>query len=136
MDNDTQKMFQMAGWLLKSLSKGLDEIAKQLDKISHDSPDRDEAEPPPAPEAAAQPAEASIDDDDAAARPAESLSEAKELTKTDIILEVISSSKNGMDINTIAEKTGFDKNSIRSAASRLRRQGKLTSKKRGVYMAI
>lgn len=135
MDRELKKLFQISSFFLKSISSGLDAVAKSIDALVQSSGDRESAsasrnESGPAetvrPDAASTPPET----DTAAA-----VASGGSPTKTDIIHSVIVASEGGADVETIFQRTGYDKNTIRSAASRLRKQGKIKSKKQGVYVA-
>ena len=136
MDSEIKKAFQISGYLLRSFANGLEGIARQIESLSQPRADQEpeaethsETEPPrkshsteaqPAPEPERQ----------QTARPKTGRS-----TKTEIIMDVIAGAEEGVDVDAIVQKTGFDRNTIRSAASRLRKQGKVKSKKQGVYMS-
>mgnify|MGYP005843112247 CR=1 FL=1 len=136
MDSEIKKVFQISGYLLRSFANGLDGIARQIESLAqppaHREPEdetRSGTEPPeksPATEARPAPEPE---------RQQTPRSKTERSTKTEIIMGVIASAEGGVDVDTIVQKTGFDRNTIRSAASRLRKQGKVKSKKQGVYMA-
>ncbi|MCD6305364.1 MAG: hypothetical protein J7M32_03645 [Deltaproteobacteria bacterium] len=58
------------------------------------------------------------------------------MTATDIILGIIKRQKKGIDTATLKKKTDFDTKTIRNVIFRLKKQGKIQSAKRGVYMAV
>jgi len=61
----------------------------------------------------------------------------KKATKAvDVVYKAISSSKKGVDLATLAKKTGFEKRKIQNAIYRLKKQGKVRSVAKGVYMKM
>ena len=59
----------------------------------------------------------------------------KALTDTEAVLNVIRKSEAGATTAEIRESTGFSDQKIWSIVTRAKKQGKIKSKKRGVYMA-
>lgn len=57
-------------------------------------------------------------------------------TATDTVLSIIKRSKKGLNTATLEKKTNFDAIKIRNIIFRLKRQGKIKSKTRGIYVAI
>ena len=57
-------------------------------------------------------------------------------TATDTVLSVIKRSKKGINTATLEQKTNFDAIKVRNIIFRLKRQGKIQSKSRGMYVAI
>ncbi len=65
----------------------------------------------------------------------ETTSGGKNETKAvDVVYKAISSSKKGVDLATLAKKTGFEKKKIHNSIYRLKKQGKVRSVGRGVYV--
>jgi hypothetical protein len=127
MDSEIKRIFQISGYLIRSFSNGLEAIAKHIEAMTKPTQRENTTlqitrssggQSPPKPK-----------------KPTTAKSKTKGPTKTDIIMGVINSAEDGIDVETIAQETGFDKNTIRSTASRLKRQGKIKSKKQGVYTA-
>jgi hypothetical protein len=128
MDSEITRIFQISGYLIRSFSNGLEAIAKHIEAMTR-PPQRENTTPqitqssgsqsPPKPK-----------------KPTATKSKTEGPTKTDIILSVINSAEDGIDVEAIAQETGFDKNTIRSTASRLKRQGKIKSTKLGVYAPV
>ncbi|MCD6295578.1 MAG: hypothetical protein J7M30_00295, partial [Deltaproteobacteria bacterium] len=61
---------------------------------------------------------------------------AKKVTATDSVLAVINRSKNGVNTARLKQKTGFDEIKIRNIVFRLKKQKRITSKPKGVYIKI
>jgi len=57
-------------------------------------------------------------------------------TATDTVLTIIKRSKKGLNTATLEKKTNFDSIKVRNIIFRLKRQGKIKSKSRGIYVAI
>ena len=57
-------------------------------------------------------------------------------TATDTILAIIKRQKKGIDTASLKKKTDFDTKTIRNVIFRLKKQGKIQSTTRGIYMAI
>ena len=57
-------------------------------------------------------------------------------TATDTVLSIIKRSKRGLNTAALEKKTTFDSIKIRNIIFRLKRQGKIQSKSRGIYVAI
>jgi len=55
---------------------------------------------------------------------------------TDVVYRAIGSSKKGIDLATLEKKTGFEKRKIQNAIYRLKKQGKVRSVAKGVYMKV
>jgi len=58
----------------------------------------------------------------------------KKATATDTVFAIIKKSKKGVDTATLKKKTGFKDNNIRAILSRVKKQGKIKSVGRGVYV--
>ena len=59
---------------------------------------------------------------------------AAKVTAADTVLKVISGLKNGTDTAGLMKKTGFDKKKVANIVFKLRKQGKITSPKKGLYV--
>jgi len=57
-------------------------------------------------------------------------------TATDTVLSTIKRSKKGLNTAALEKKTNFDAIKVRNIIFRLKRQGKIQSKSRGIYVAI
>jgi predicted Rossmann fold nucleotide-binding protein DprA/Smf involved in DNA uptake len=56
-------------------------------------------------------------------------------TATEVVLGIINRHKKGIDTATLKKKTDFDTKTIRNVIFRLKKQGKVQSTTRGIYMA-
>jgi len=57
-------------------------------------------------------------------------------TATDTVLSIIKRSKKGLNTAALEKKTNFDAIKVRNIIFRLKRQGKIKSKNRGIYVTI
>ena len=62
--------------------------------------------------------------------------EKKEKTVTDIdrVYNIVNRSKNGVSIDALEEKTGFEKKKINSILYKLKKKGKIKNKAKGIYV--
>jgi len=101
---------------LKALTKKIEGIEKKLSKISKTrAPKKAKAKA----RVKAKPAKKRV---------------AKKTTATDTVFAIIKRSKKGVDTATLKKKTGFKDNNIRAILSRVKKQGKIKSVGRGVYV--
>jgi len=137
MDSEVKRIFQISGYLIRSFSNGLEAIAKHIEAITRppfeqtlDSETHHENRTPQTTRSYSRQSPPKP------GKPTTTKSKAQGTTKTDIIMDVINSAEGGINVEAIARETGFDKNTIRSTASRLKRQGKIKSTKQGVYARV
>jgi len=55
-------------------------------------------------------------------------------TTSEIVLAIIKRSKKGVDTATLVEKTGFNEKKIRNIVYKLKKQGKIKTEQKGVYV--
>ena len=55
------------------------------------------------------------------------------VSATDNVLAIIKRSREGIDTAALKKKTGFKDNNVRAILSRLKKQGKIKSARKGVY---
>ena len=60
----------------------------------------------------------------------------KPLTAADTVLGVIKRSKKGVDTAALMKKTGYDRKKVANIVFKLRKQGKIKSEKKGVYVKV
>jgi predicted Rossmann fold nucleotide-binding protein DprA/Smf involved in DNA uptake len=61
---------------------------------------------------------------------------AKAPTAAETVYKFISTSKNGIDVATLIQKTGYDRKKISNVIYKLGKQGKIKSIKKGVYVKV
>jgi len=59
---------------------------------------------------------------------------ASKMTAPEIVMGVLASNKQGLDIGTIKEKTGFIGQKLYSTLSKMKKQGKIKNPKKGFYV--
>ena len=59
---------------------------------------------------------------------------AKEPAAAETVLNLISGSENGVNVATLVDKTGYDRKKIGNIVYKLRKQGKIKSIQKGVYV--
>ncbi len=134
MDSEIKRIFQISGYLIRSFSNGLEAIAKHIEAMTRPPFGQTQGSEPPHENRPLQITRFSGGQSPPKPKkPTTAKSKPQSPTKTDIIMGVINAAEDGIDVETIAQETGFDKNTIRSTASRLKRQGKIKSTKQGVY---
>jgi len=62
--------------------------------------------------------------------------EEKKTTATDTVLTIVRRSKKGVSVDTIAQKTGYNKGKIYNILSTLKKLGKIKAVSRGVYTKV
>ncbi|MCP4669101.1 MAG: hypothetical protein GY849_22420 [Deltaproteobacteria bacterium] len=104
---------------LRSLTQQADKMTKRLDRLEKSI--------------SKTPAKAAPKKKAAAKKPAAKKAK-KKVTATDTVLSMIKRSKNGVDTATLRKKTGYDRNKIQVIIYRLKKQGKIKTADRGVYV--
>ncbi len=72
----------------------------------------------------------------AAKKPLKQTVSAKQPTAVDAVFGIIKRSKKGVNIATIKQKTGYDNRKIHNIVYRLKKQGKIKSETKGVYVKV
>jgi predicted Rossmann fold nucleotide-binding protein DprA/Smf involved in DNA uptake len=121
---------------LRSISQGVEAIAKKIedgftDEKPATKPKRKAASKPKA-RSAGKRAKAKTQ------RTAIKKIVAKKRTPTalDTVLTIVNRSRKGIDVDTIAKKTGFDKKKISNILYKLKKAGKVKAISRGVYTKV
>ncbi|MCJ7683475.1 MAG: hypothetical protein MUO68_04200 [Desulfobacteraceae bacterium] len=110
---------------LKLLTKQTEQIAKALEKIETPRP----AKKRPIAKASKKTVTKKADKKTVTKK-------ATSKTATDTVLSIIKRSKKGLNTAALEKKTTFDAIKVRNIIFRLKRQGKVQSKSRGMYVAI
>ncbi len=104
---------------LRALTLQAEKMAKRLDKLEKSiSKGSDKAAPKKS----------------AAAKKTPGKKAGKKVTDTYNVLSIIKKRKKGVDMATLREKTGYDRNKIQDIIYRLKKQGKIETASRGVYV--
>jgi len=132
---EVQKLLKLVSDGLRSLAQGVEAIAEKVDETTKtkrdDAPQsKKQSESPksvksvnkavkeaekPAPQAAKQKA-------------------AKSATATDTVLNLIGSSKTGINTAAIREKSGYEQKKVSNIVYKLKKQGKIKAVKKGFYV--
>lgn len=123
---------------LKLLTKQTEKIAKALDKVETPRPAKKRPIAKAGKKTVAKKAakKASKKTVTKKARKKISPKKATGKTATDTVLSIIKRSKKGINTSTLEKKTNFDAIKVRNIIFRLKRQGKVKSENRGMYVAI
>jgi len=118
---------------LQSVKKDLNALAKRLDKLiaaaaKVETKPKKKAAKKTAPKKAAQKAAPKKTVTKAAPKKAE------KVTASDTVLKIIQRLKNGTDTAGLMKKTGFDQKKVSNIIFKLKKQGKITSPKKGLYV--
>jgi hypothetical protein len=119
---------------LKLLTKQTEQIAKALEKIETPRP----AKKRPIAKAGKKTVTKKADKKTVTKKASKKTSAKKATSKTatDTVLSIIKRSKKGLNTAALEKKTNFDAIKVRNIIFRLKRQGKVQSKSRGMYVAI
>ena len=115
---------------LKTLAKGVEAIAEKVDEVAKSQG--------PVKQKRKKPSTASAKKK-TAKKPAQKTAKKKtagSATDTDKVLKAISSSKKGVSTATIMQKTGYSQKKIANIIYRLRKQQKIKSVDKGVYIKL
>ncbi len=124
---EIEKVISTIGEGLKSLAKGIETIAGQIENlVKEDAPPKPRRKAKPAPKPTPKPKPKAT---------------AKKKTKRDstaieTVYGIISRSRKGVGMETLTKKTGFDKKKIANNIYKLKKQGKITSISKGVYKKV
>ena len=114
---------------LKALTKKTEVMARKLDRLEKAAEKKTKAKPKAKAKTKAKPVKRAV--------PKKAVGrKAKKVTATDSVLAVINRSKNGVNTARLKQKTGFDEIKIRNIVFRLKKQKRITSKPKGVYIKI
>ena len=119
---------------LKLLTKQTEQIAKALGKIETPRPAKKRAIAKASKKAVTKKADKKTVTKKASKKT--STKKATSKTATDTVLSIIKRSKKGLNTSALEQKTNFDAIKVRNIIFRLKRQGKVQSKSRGMYVAI
>jgi len=114
---------------LKALTKKAEVMARKLDRLEKTDEKKTKAKPKAKAKTKAKPVKRAVPKEAAGRK-------AKKVTATDSVLAVINRSKNGVNTARLKQKTGFDEIKIRNIVFRLKKQKRITSKPKGVYIKI
>jgi predicted Rossmann fold nucleotide-binding protein DprA/Smf involved in DNA uptake len=105
---------QHAAGALKALRRQTDKLIKAVDKFEKEKAAKRKKAKKPARKAPAK--------------------KARKVTDTDKVLNIIKRSKKGVDVATLAKKTGFEKKKVSDIIFRASKQGKIKRTGKGIYI--
>jgi len=119
---------------MKSMAQGIEVLAEKLETISKSQVDVTPKRTAKAKSARKSPAKSSKKKA-AQKAPKKTVSKkAQSPTAVDIVLAIINKSKKGVNTETLMENTGYDQKKIANLVYKLKKQGKIKSVKKGVYL--
>ena len=118
--------------VLQSIEKGLEGLAKRTKDMQTLLDNLEEALPMEQPQA--KPGAKRKAAKRAPAKKRAARKKPAKATGTDVVLTIIGRSKKGASTAQIKAKTGFSERKIWDIVNRLKKQGKIKSEKKGVYM--
>jgi len=124
---------------LKALTKKTEVMARKLDRLEKAAEKKTKAKPKAKAKTKAKPKAKAKTKAKPVKRAVQKKAvgrKAKKVTATDSVLAVINRSKNGVNTARLKQKTGFDEIKIRNIVFRLKKQKRITSKPKGVYIKI
>ena len=125
---EMQSLLKMVSDGLKTLAQGVEAIAEKIDEASKiKSPAKPKLKKP------ATAAKKTKRVKTPALRTAKKKA-AKPTTAVDTVLNIIGRSKNGVNTASIKAKTGYDQKKVANLIYKLKKQGKIKSIEKGVYM--
>ncbi len=125
---EMQSLLKMVSDGLKTLAQGVEAIAEKIDEASKiKSPAKPKLKKPAT--AAKKTKSVKIPAPRTAKKKA-----AKPTTAVDTVLNIIGRSKNGVNTASIKTKTGYDQKKVANIIYKLKKQGKIKSIEKGVYM--
>jgi len=120
-----KKDFQFVIKNLKALTKKAEVIARKLDRLEKAAEKKAKAKP----RAKVKTVKKAV--------PRKAVGKkAKKVTATDTVLAIINKSKKGVNTATLKQKSGFNEIKVRNIVFRLKKQKRISSKPKGVYIKI
>lgn len=115
---------------MKNMAQGVEALAEKLEKMATTQKDvkakeKSSAEDKPLKKAVApKPAKKAVSKKD------------KPMTAADTLLGIVKRSRKGIDTATLIEKTGYNQKKVANLIFKLKKQGKIKSVKKGVYVKV
>lgn len=128
--NDLEVVFKSVAEGLKAFAKGIDNIADRLDTLA-EQPDGAAA---PEKEKTERPARETKKSKTTRSRK-KTTRKSKKKSATDVVHNLIIESQEGVNIETLSQQSGYDPKKIYNIVYRLKKQGKIKSGKKGIYIA-
>ncbi len=134
---DSEKLMKAVAEGFKSLSQAIDSLATHIEDLSRKDKGAKKAKAPakkakPSAKAKAPAKKAKA----AAAKKTEKKKPAAKATAIDTVYGYIARSRNGIDVETLVKKTGFDNKKVHNVIYKLKKQNKIKSVDRGRYQKV
>ena len=127
---EIQSLLKMVSDGLKMLAQGLEILSQKVEEVAESQnlvqPKSKKAAPAKPKEKPARKKAAKVPEKKAATAP----------TGTETVFNIISSSEKGADMSTLMNKTGYDRKKVSNLTYRLRKQGKIRTIEKGVYVKV
>jgi len=123
---------------MKTMAQGVETLANKLEKIAKAQSAekaKKKTTTKPAPKARAKPKPPKKKVARKSVKKAVPKKE-KSMTAADTLLGIVSRSRKGVDTQTLVEKTGYDQKKVANLVYKLKKQGKIKSEKKGVYVKV
>lgn len=116
---------------LKSLTKRVDKLSAAIDKAIKAKPaNKPKAAKKAAPKKAPKPTKPTK------AVKATKATKAQKETAADAVFSIIRRSRKGVNTSVLKEKTGFDDKKIQNIVYKLKKQNKIKSERKGIYVKV
>ncbi|MBW2634498.1 MAG: hypothetical protein JRE14_10340 [Deltaproteobacteria bacterium] len=125
---ELEKLIKTVADGLKLMAQGVEKLAEKVDDIGKSMSEEDAK---PKRKAPAKPKKAAAKVTKKAPAKKE-----KQVTAADTVLGVIKRHKNGVDTAVIMEKTRYERKKVSNIVFKLKKQGKVKSEKKGVYLKV
>lgn len=117
---------------LKLMAQGVETLAEKVDALARSEEEsKAEDSATPTPNARSEPIEAAASAKTAAKRPRQKPAQG---TAIGTVFEIITRSRKGVHTSEIKEKTGFGDKKIHNIIYKLKKQGRIKSERKGVYV--
>lgn len=123
---DVEKFLRILSEGMKTLAKGVETAAERVDALARSQATeekKNEGRRRPDPETVEPGEEAGT-----------GLEVPKGQTASETVLQIISRSRKGVDMNTLKSKTGYDTKKIHNVIYKLKKEGRIKSSAKGVYV--
>ena len=128
---DLDKYFKVLSEGMKTLAKGFESVAERVDKLAKA---QEEQKSTPKPSSRATARKTARKPLKKSAPKKVSPQKAKEPTATTNVYQIISRYKNGVDTARIKSATGFNDKKVQNIIYKLKKQGKIKTTAKGVYV--
>jgi len=133
---ELEVLFKTVGDGLKMLAQGMNIIADKLDRYAESQKEEGEWDAEEAVSFGETPVEAPPEERSSSASERSSYPETKGASATDRVYQTLDHAEGPVDIDRLAEETGFEKKKLHNILFRLKKQGRIESVSKGVYRKV